>query len=237
VQLSSSQGSNESKRDTEKASAKLRSTRQAALQKIEDSIGRLHRLSMAIRKAGVRNPQSRIASFAIVNEEGEDINLLFENFVDRVLEARLSNLSPNLRQRLATSICFRRRRFLYNKSHRWKLAMPEVKRPQGNVGSKIILPSPGSTTTPKAVPLAAPNRTESALRTDTTASAFDPMKLPLPVGSAPSQASSTPSVSPVLQSSAEIPRAPRLRPGMTEEECQYCAEVLPARQFLGTRWK
>jgi hypothetical protein len=227
-----------------KRSAEMNSSREAALQNIEESIGRLHRLSMAIRQSGARTPQSRIANFTIVNEDGEDINDLFETFVDRVLQSRISNLSPGLRKRLATSICFRRRRFLYNISHRQKLGQRVqepttlAKRLPSTSRSKVIIPSSAvSTSTPKTIPLAPSKATESTPGTDSTLLAFDSKRLQLPIASTPSQASSAPSLSPLLQSTSEIPRAPRLHHGLTEEECPYCPFVLPARQFLGTRWK
>jgi hypothetical protein len=214
----------------------MNSSREAALQNIEESIGRLHRFSMAIRQSGARTPQSRIANFTIVNEDGEDINDLFETFVDRVLQSRISNLSPGLRKRLATSICFRRRRFLYNISHRQKLGQRVqepttlAKRLPSTSKSKVIISS-------SAVSTSTRQATESTPGTDSTLLAFDSKKLQLPTASTPSQASSAPSLSPLLQSTPEIPRAPRLHQGLTEEECPYCPFVLPARQFLGTRWK
>jgi hypothetical protein len=218
------------------------------LREIEGLITRLHRLSIAIRAAGERNPYSRIINFTIVDENGKDIDSAFESFIQGVLEFRYRNLPSSLRQRLASAICFRRRRFLYHEARSHSLAQRSSFNPrlEGNrpneAGLFLNLASPSSAT---GSITSQTDTSPARLSTDnltlgspsTVHSGFDRNKLRLPAIVPQTQGSIAPSENSVVQRSTEIPHAPTVPKGMAEYQCPYCRKVLAARTFSGTRWK
>ncbi|RDL36321.1 uncharacterized protein BP5553_05673 [Venustampulla echinocandica] len=212
------------------------------LHEIAGLITRLHRLSIAVRAAGERNLYSRISNFTIVDEQGEDIDSTFESFVQQILQSHYPNLPTPLKERLASAICFRRRRFLYHVARSQKLAQRtydaphlENRRPN-DTELNIYLTSPSSTTGSKN-PHEPISLGQSLVSPSTVPSGFDRSKLRLPATGSQTQESIAPSENAVVQRSTEIPLPPKVPKDLPEYPCPYCRKVCASRTFLGTRWK
>jgi hypothetical protein len=209
-----------------------------------EAIGRLHRLSLAIRKAGVNRGFLLTANsrglkdnaLEFLHEKGEYPEN-FENFVLQVLDSRYSRLleSPVLRDQLVNLIALRRQRFLQAFFHQRGLR-------EHSIAPDQVRPSPPMTPAliPDAQASAAMIQPETGIIyadqcTESFASTFDHKNYaPEPTCSV---ASSQLVVSPVISNNENIPPPPKLSDGIMESECPYCHWALPARQFKGKRWR
>ncbi|OJJ94807.1 hypothetical protein ASPACDRAFT_64957 [Aspergillus aculeatus ATCC 16872] len=206
-----------------------------AYQAVEDTITRLHHLSTAIRNAGVRNPYSRITRLIILDEDGNDINQAFESFISQVLKLRHSRLSEALRSRLADAICFRRRRFLYNK--------PSAKKYQGGFVAPVLpsgrgvhhIPTPPASRKRPSIP-DAPLPPPAQALTTRTASTFYPQRFQYPRLSEPSVVSTATPSSHIPQMNEHIPKPPSVASGQKEAQCPFCPFVINIKYLTGTRW-
>ncbi|RAH50483.1 uncharacterized protein BO95DRAFT_458968 [Aspergillus brunneoviolaceus CBS 621.78] len=206
-----------------------------AYQAVEDTITRLHHLSIAIRNAGVRNPYSRITRLIILDEDGNDINQAFESFISQVLKLRHSRLSEALRSRLADAICFRRRRFLYNK--------PSPKKYQGGFVAPVLpsgrgvyhIPTPPASRKRPSIP-DAPLPSPARAPTTRTASTFYPQRFQYPRSSEPSVVSTATPSSHIPRMNEHIPKPPSVASGQKEAQCPYCPFVINIKYLTGTRW-
>ncbi|PYH86271.1 hypothetical protein BO82DRAFT_118275 [Aspergillus uvarum CBS 121591] len=206
-----------------------------AYQAVEDTITRLHHLSTAIRNAGIRNPYSRITRLIILDEDGNDINRAFEYFISQVLKLRHSRLSDVLQCRIADAICFRRRRFLYNKPSAQMYHGPFVapSLPSGRGVHHIPTPPasrkrPSMPDAPLPPPVQAP--------TTRTASTFYPQRFQYPRQSEPSVVSTATPSSHIPQMSEHIPKPPSVASGQKEAQCPFCPFVINIKYLTGTRW-
>ena len=86
-----------------------------ALRAIENDIGLLYGLSNAIRKASIESQNLKAATMFKI--EDDDTSELFkEKFSADLLKRKFPNSSEIIRERLASAILLRRKRFLYRKS-------------------------------------------------------------------------------------------------------------------------
>lgn len=206
-----------------------------AYQAVEDTITRLHHLSTAIRNAGVRNPYSRITRLIILDEDGNDINQAFESFISQVLKLRHSRLSEALRSRIADAICFRRRRFLYNK--------PSPKKYQGGFVAPVLpsgrgvhhIPTPPASRKRPSIP-DAPLPSPARAPTTRTASTFYPQRFQYPRSSEPSVVSTATPSSHIPRMNEHIPKPPSVASGQKEAQCPFCPFVINIKYLSGSRW-
>lgn len=203
------------------------------LDEIAKIIGRLHRLSLAIRKASSASISSRSANFRIHNcddgslgaETFESGELQFRNYFKTVIQHRAPILS-HARLEMLTNLSFsRRQRFSYMAFHQEKLrsATPEHFATDAKLAESVA----------KHVP--EPTRALDE-HSESRASTFDPSQfVPQPTESVVSSQLSLPSV---LMNNGNIPGPPRVPPGCEELECPYCFYILPKKYFLSSRrWR
>ncbi|PYH88057.1 hypothetical protein BO71DRAFT_150607 [Aspergillus ellipticus CBS 707.79] len=208
-----------------------------AYQSVEDTITRLHRLSTAIRNAGVRNPYSRISRLAIVDEDGDDINDLFESYVSRVLRVRYSRLPAVLERRITNAICFRRRRFLYNRLSGQKDDGQDAPQATPNEPDPVPAPAPLQAYSRSHPAMSgAPQRLSVPALTSRTASTFYPHRFQAPRPSQPSVASTASPRTYAPRMHETIPKPPSIPPGQKEAQCPFCPFVIDAKYLTGTRW-
>ncbi|PYI27721.1 hypothetical protein BP00DRAFT_450050 [Aspergillus indologenus CBS 114.80] len=206
-----------------------------AYQAVEDTITRLHRLSTAIRNAGIRNPYSRITRLIILDEDGNDINQTFEYFISQVLKLRHAGLSDALRCRIADAICFRRRRFLYNK--------PAAQKYQGVFVAPVLrsgrgvhhIPTPPASRKLPSIP-DTPLPPPAQALTTRTASTFYPQRFQYPRTSEPSVVSTATPISHIPRMSEHIPKPPPVASGQKESQCPFCPFVINIKHLSGARW-
>jgi hypothetical protein len=110
------------------------------IQAVDDIISSLHRLSATIRRAAVRDRNSKVANFIEKDEEGENINIVFQENITRIIKLRFPDASEALCEKLEESISLRRRRVLYSRRHQVKLAVkPRVPAPIQRI-IPVVLP-------------------------------------------------------------------------------------------------
>ena len=89
---------------------------------IEEIIGRLQRISSAIRKSSAQSRNLRAANFIEKDDEGNIISVDFEKHAIRMVQYRFNNATESICELLVICISLRRNRFLYRKRHQEKLA-------------------------------------------------------------------------------------------------------------------
>lgn len=117
---------------------------QAAVDAIRETIDRLQRLAIVIRRSSTSSLVSRVRAFALKADpvdlaEFEKISLLF-------VKGRLHDVGDPLARQLASSITFRRLRLLYGRRHQSKLearrpARPSPPLPSEESGRPLDAPS------------------------------------------------------------------------------------------------
>lgn len=216
----------------------LDAQRHEELQAVSDAIGRLQRISLAIRRAGSKTTLSRAAAFVIHDTIGENVefDVDFKAYVETVLDHRIRQARQSLREQLASVISLRRRRFLYSREHQRKLQhrTEEWKSTSTPEKRNITAPVPGAPPEGSSTPARNPNH--ESQRSETNASAFDRKHFVFEPTS--TVASSKMSFSPVALANPDIPAAPKVDPGSYEHECPYCCWLLPAKVFNSDRrWR
>ena len=90
---------------------------------IEQTIDRLYRLSVAIRRPSIVSQNAKAANFPIRDEDGNDVGEQFADFALTWITHQFPEAPPVLRERLAKSVTLRRKRFLFRQSHQKKLGL------------------------------------------------------------------------------------------------------------------
>lgn len=216
---------------------------------VEQTIDRLYRLSIAIRRPSLVGQNTKAANFTIRDDEGNEVDAEFESYALKRATHQFPHAPPWLLKRLATAITLRRRRFLYRHRHQKKLrsksfnGLPERSPtplpPSGDGGSTII----GAQTL--RVPSQAKNGTDNRYlkplisQTSATSASFFPPER----SRAMSFFEKSSQVSTAFQSSHEpafsvqVPDAPQVSPGSKEFECPYCCLMLPIEEAKGSKWR
>ncbi|CZT10392.1 uncharacterized protein RAG0_14884 [Rhynchosporium agropyri] len=103
---------------------------------IEQTIDRLYRLSVAIRRPSIISQNAKAVNIVIRDEDGTDVSQQFTDFALNWITHHFREAPLTLRERLAKSVTLRRKRFLYRQSHQLKLGAkatltpsPQLKRP------------------------------------------------------------------------------------------------------------
>jgi hypothetical protein len=214
-------------------------------QMIPETISRLHRLAVAIRKPALITQNSKAAKYQEFDENNNDVFDIFEKDVAFFLaKFYFPQAGDTLHHRLSRTMAFRRRRFHYRKRHQIKLSGPRYfvsKR-------KYLGAGPVShTTTSLALSIAIPkeinamatevatDQAKSVCLSDTTASRFTESKFK---PDAPStKASSGISGTGSQKHKLELPPAPKIPEGASEFFCPHCCIVLQATEAKEKRWR
>jgi hypothetical protein len=88
---------------------------------ITEIIGRLFKLSIAIRSPSIQNAAARSACFIDKDVDGNDLLATFEEYVLQRIVHHYPDLSRRIAERLSRAIGRRRRQFMYQRRHREKL--------------------------------------------------------------------------------------------------------------------
>lgn len=241
------QGSDAARTKVVKQMGRSETTSLNELEAAASAIGRLQRLSLAIRKANTGNSRfSRAVGFTIYDEDfiestasRQRFEVDFKEYISTVLTHRYRPLDATRKEKLAELITFRRQKFLYAASHQEKLRGSLLEFPistlQGRENS-----SPNSPGQSYILPSKPEEEDANNIdgQSESRASTFrqeNYMYVPEPTSSV---ASSQLRVSPVLLRNDNIPPAPAFPQRTPEHECPYCHWILPAKQFLSKRrWK
>lgn len=218
------------------------------MHRVEQTIDRLYRLSVAIRRPSSLTQNLKAANFAIRDEEGNKVDAQFEEYALKRATHQFPQAPIYLRKRLATAITLRRRRFLYRHNHQRKLrsglfnGLPERSLSptsiSGDRGSTII-GAPTVRLSPD-VKIGTDNRYLKPLisQTSATSASFFPVERAQAVSFAlTSQASTTLQIPHDQASYLQVPDAPQVSPGSKEFECPYCWLMVSIEEAKGSKWR
>ncbi|KAK0122810.1 hypothetical protein ONS96_009843 [Cadophora gregata f. sp. sojae] len=213
---------------------------------VEQTIDRLYRLSVAIRKPSIINQNTKAATFLIRDEEGNDVSRQFEEFALAWITHTFQEASVFLRERLARSITLRRRRFMFRQHHQKKLGIKAVLNPPArperpacvdlDTESTAVARTIVDTSIQK-VEFKQKSLLKPALASQTSASRvhgkFRTEDVFRPTTSrAPTEFSGTI----VQQEAIGISDPPKAVAGSKEFECPYCCMMLPMKEAMRSNW-
>ncbi|RDW60544.1 hypothetical protein BP6252_11927 [Coleophoma cylindrospora] len=215
---------------------------------IEQTIDRLYRLSVAIRRPSILSQNAKAANFVIRDEEGNDVGEQFADFALKWITHQFPDASLGLRQRLASSVTLRRKRFLYRQSHQRKLSTKQHLAPPALAG-RPSSPAPDAESTVIARTIV--EIPTQAIQSDNQQRGF--LKPILPSQTSASKISGkvrtedvfqlTPSRTPTVfsgafsqQASIAVPEPPKPCLGSKEFECPYCCMMLPIKDAIASQW-
>jgi hypothetical protein len=211
---------------------------------IPETITRLHRLTVAIRKPALVTQNSKAAKYQEFDENGRDIFEMFEKDVALFLvKFHFPDAQEYLHRRLSKTMTFRRRRFQYRKRHQIKLSGPKYVVPKrqflsaGPV-SHLHASQPLNLVLSNEIDGAVRERAADKPRSElsaTTASRFEETKF-RPDGPS-TRASSIVSGTGSQKHKLDIPPAPKIPEGASEFFCPHCSLVLPATEAKDRRWR
>lgn len=229
--------------DDSVAEAATLSPTEQQLQGIKRTINRLHRAARLIRATSVYQ-SPKVHKFRILDEEGNDVTESFESYVSEILHHRLSDVSDELRSRLASTICLRRKRFLQCMHHEHKLSIDSgVERgdsnPAGVSPLETAIVSIGGDNT-GLDDILKPKQKPTTVLSPTSASHFSRRRFPIDPADLRFDSSSkiSTAVGPVKgqSSGVQVPPPPTFGPGGKEFRCPYCCKWLPIKEAQVGRW-
>ena len=214
---------------------------------IEQTIDRLYRLSVAIRRPSIISQNAKAANFVIRDEDGNDVSDQFAGFSLTWITHQVPDAPLVLRERLANSITLRRKRFLYRQSHQKKLNMNSFLSPplqadrpttpgleaDSTVIARTVVEYPAQNNhniRNKAFKPILPSQT-SASKVSGRFRAGEVFEPPL---------SRTPTIfssSLPQQGFISVPDPPKPLPGSKEFECSYCCMMLPMKEASPSLWR
>jgi hypothetical protein len=214
---------------------------------IEQTIDRLYRLSVAIRRPSIISQNAKAANFVLRDEDGNDVSDQFADFALTWITHQFPDAAPVLRERLARSVTLRRKRFLYRQSHQKKLGMTSFLSPQlqaerstspgldagSTVIARTVVEYPAQDThniQNKVLKPILPSQT-SASKVSGKFRAEEIFEPPL------SRAPTVFSGSITQQGSISIPDPPKPLSGSKEFECSYCCMMLPMKEAARSQWR
>jgi hypothetical protein len=216
---------------------------------VEQTIDRLYRLSIAIRRPSTVSQNLKAASFAIRDDEGNEVDAEFEDYAMKRVTHQFPQAPSYLLKRLAAAITLRRRRFLYRHRHQKKLRSqsfnglpkrsPSPPSPSGDGGSTIV----GAQTMQLSPQTknSTDNRYLKPLvsQTSATSASFFPPERAQAVSffETSSRVSTAFQISHDQASYVQVPDAPQVSPGSKEFECPYCLLMLPIEEAKGSKWR
>ncbi|KAH7380831.1 hypothetical protein BKA64DRAFT_630742 [Cadophora sp. MPI-SDFR-AT-0126] len=213
---------------------------------IEQTIDRLYRLSVAIRRPSIINQNAKAANFVIRDEDGNDVSRQFEEFALAFVTHTFQEAPVLLRERLAKSITLRRRRFMFRQHHQKKLGIKAVLVPpspleksprsaidaESTVVAKTVVETPTQKAEHKQKDFLKP-----ALASQTSASKVSrKFKAEDVFEPSPSRAPTVFSGAFTQQGTIQIPDPPKPAAGSKEFECPYCCMMLPMKEAMRSNW-
>ena len=215
---------------------------------VEQTIDRLSRLSVAIRRPSTVTQNLKAANFAIRDEEGNEVDAQFEDYALKRATHQFPQAPFYLLKRLATAITLRRRRFLYRHRHQRKLRSHLFHDlPGGSLSPLSPSGDRGSTTVGAPTVRLSPNiknSTDNRYRkplisqTSATSASFFPLERAQAVSFAITSKASTALHTPLDQAFyVQVPDAPQVSPGSKEFECPYCWLMLSIEEAKGSKWR
>lgn len=216
------------------------------LASIIHAINRLHRVGMAIRRAGATSHDSKAAMGQFYDDDGVDVVDVFREWSLQLLHHKFKTADGKTLHRIAHTNAERRRVFLYRKKHQKKLMGRRTDVPaetlERRTMSKRLAESFGSLEVgdnvrldgkkalrPTAPGSTAPLSETVASRVARNAFRYEPSIQPTMTSAAPSTQ--------ILLDSSIYPPAPKVLAGAAEFYCPYCCKVHPATERSGRRWK
>ena len=215
---------------------------------VEQTIDRLYRLSVIIRRPSTISQNLKATNFAIKDDEGNEVDAQFQDYALKRATHQFLQAPPYLLTRLAAVITLRRRRFLYRHRHQKKLRSqpfrglhersPSPPSLSGDRGSTIV----GASTVRLSpeVKHGTDNRYLKPLisQTSATSASFFPLDRARVMSLGMSSAVSTALQTPLDQGSCvQVPDAPQVSPGSKEFECPYCWLMLSIEEAKGSKWR
>lgn len=213
---------------------------------VEQTIDRLYRLSLAIRRPSIISQNAKAANFIIRDEDGNDVGEQFADFALQWITHQIPEAAPVIRERLAQSVTLRRKRFLYRQNHQKKLStkaylapLPLTERShspvmdtESTVIARTIVGSPIQDTHNKQNQFLKPGPPSqtSASKISGKFKAEDVFEPP------PSGAPTVFSTAITQQAAITIPDPPKPNPGSKEFECPYCCMMLPMKEAVSSHW-
>ncbi|PMD20214.1 hypothetical protein NA56DRAFT_574238, partial [Hyaloscypha hepaticicola] len=223
-----------------------RSPFEQRLHGIEQTIDRLYRLSVAIRRPSIISQNAKAANFTIKDEDGNDVGEQFKDFALTWITHQFPEAPPVLRERLAKSVTLRRKRFLFRQSHQKKLGMKLFLTPpprparsaspgldaESTVMARTVVENPVPDThkkhnnllKPRLLSQTSASKVSGKFRTEDI---FEPT---------PSRAPTVFSGAFTQQGSISIPDPPKPAVGSKEFECPYCCMILPIKEAVRSHW-
>ncbi|KAL4862580.1 hypothetical protein BDV12DRAFT_41942 [Aspergillus spectabilis] len=211
------------------------------LQAVSESLDRLQRLAVIIRKSSAQSRNVRTRAFA---EEEDEEN--FEQFAWLMVKHRFKEASESLCEQLANSIAMRRRAFVYKAKHQKKLAFRAT---TTNVRQSVIAygsrsteyqhePSSPMPPLSSQVPLndAPERRTINPAPSRTNASTLDTTLFRHLLRDYKPPSSLVSKVTSFQDMKLDYPPPPIVREGQKGCICPYCCEILPAVKVNNDRW-
>ncbi|KAL8707449.1 MAG: hypothetical protein Q9220_007537 [cf. Caloplaca sp. 1 TL-2023] len=212
-----------------------------ALQDIDNTISRLYRLSSIIRKPASTQENSRIANYIEQHQEGPEATD-FASHAQWQVKFRLPDASPEIVERLAKAVVFRKRKLDYRSRHQDKLSqgvetafedgllLPTRPTPLQGRGS-VIPRQQGSTLKSAATLKSVPN---SIQLSGTEASTFNRRALASYSKSLAGGSNITKSAV-ARRDQLDVPPPPQS--GETKEAiCPYCFEVVDKAKMARPLW-
>ncbi|KAH8679418.1 hypothetical protein BGZ61DRAFT_590926 [Ilyonectria robusta] len=210
------------------------------LDSIDGILDELFRFSRAIRRSGAMRRFVKVANYFEYDEEtGENLTIKFQDTILPYLNATLKQTSEGLRQRLHETICLRHQNFSFLKSRSGRKVVtrlvkePELESTPSGPQASSRLGSTYSVRTRQTSQKVSQSgqvrrnrpRTAPSFRSATTVNTNQlPLVEPIPEREA------------VEYTGVDLPRRPKVTPGMTELECPYCFLVYPAKEFTKENW-
>lgn len=213
---------------------------------IEQTIDRLYRLSVAIRRPSMASQNIKAANFVIRDEDGNDVSKQFADFALTWITHQVPEASSVLRERLAKSVTIRRKRFLYRQSHQKKLGKksflvppPRPGRPSSRgqdaastvISRTVVEPTVARTHTKQE------NLLRPRLLSQTSASKVSGKFRSQDIFETPSRSPTVFSGAFTQQDSVVIPDPPKPAAGSKEFECPYCCMILPMKEATRSSWR
>lgn len=210
---------------------------------ITEIIGRLFKLSIATRSPSVQNAATRSASFIEKDEEGNDLSVLFEQYVLQRIVHHYPELSPRIAERLSRAIGRRRRQFMYQRRHREKLGRAPRGERQSATLTQIVetdnlkssVPNEAAVSISEAYVTTGLERSvfHHSILSETTATQY----VPRPEQPQTPSTKSFSTASGVFQGS-EIDIPPPVSPDKDQEfECPYCFFILSSEFKEQRTWR
>lgn len=207
---------------------------------------RLHRVGIAIRKAGATSHDLKASKEQFMNEDGVNVVDAHRKWCLDLLHYNFKTADRNLLERLAQANAERRRIFLYRKQHEMKLKgrRDSAQRPTNPTAPTIRPFSASRVQSFTDVNLAMARNAEmkstaqgsTAQMTKTTASAFNRNAWHYEPSMQSTVFTAAPSTQRLVDSSI-WPPAPKVPAGAAEFVCPYCSKVHPAAERSGKRWR